>query len=126
VIDVRPDDLIDDDDAAVFAATRRCCEAAGWRYSRLGTLDPVYSANLRWLAGYRHPRCLVPATATSVVEQLSTDDLALGALADLVGPRVIVMPTIFHLIWTHRVAVGLHGTRLNMATIARLPEEAKR
>jgi hypothetical protein len=28
----------------------------GWAYDRVGELPAVRAANLRWLAGYRHPR----------------------------------------------------------------------
>lgn len=58
VIDVRPDDRIGPKDAAVFAVTGEVCASAGWAYRRVGVLDPVFAANVRWLAGYRHPRCL--------------------------------------------------------------------
>jgi hypothetical protein len=37
----------------VFAAT---AAMAGWAYDRVGELPAVRAANLRWLAGYRHPR----------------------------------------------------------------------
>ncbi|MFI6802766.1 TnsA-like heteromeric transposase endonuclease subunit [Streptosporangium canum] len=52
VIDVRPDQRIDEDDALAFALTRDACDAVGWEYRRVGVLDPVLAANLRWLAGY--------------------------------------------------------------------------
>jgi hypothetical protein len=57
VLDVRADDRVGPGDAAKFDATARACEAVGWRYRRVGALDPVLAANLRWLAGYRHGRC---------------------------------------------------------------------
>lgn len=63
VIDVRADDRIRPDDADKFAAMAAACGQVGWRYQRLGTPDPVLMANLRWLAGYRHPRCRDAATA---------------------------------------------------------------
>lgn len=37
-------------------AVRAACDLVGWRYRRLEPLDAVFAANLRWLAGYRHPR----------------------------------------------------------------------
>ena len=37
-------------------AARAACGLVGWRYRRLEPLDAVPAANLRWLAGYRHPR----------------------------------------------------------------------
>ena len=61
VIDVRPEQRIRDKDAAVFAATARFCAQVGWEYQRVGELDPVRTANLRWLAGYRHPQYAQPA-----------------------------------------------------------------
>jgi len=54
VIDVRPDERVKPQDAAVFAATAASCAAVGWGYRRVGVPDPVFTANLRWLAGYRH------------------------------------------------------------------------
>jgi hypothetical protein len=51
VIDVRPGQRIGEGDAAVFAATARFCARVGWEYQRVGELDPVRAANLRWLAG---------------------------------------------------------------------------
>jgi hypothetical protein len=36
--------------------TAALCDAVGWTYRRLGGLPDVLSANLRWLAGYRHDR----------------------------------------------------------------------
>jgi hypothetical protein len=50
-------------DLAAFEATRWACALAGWEYRLVGALDPVATANLRWLAGYRHPRYGIPALA---------------------------------------------------------------
>lgn len=33
------------------------CDAAEWGYRVVGEVRPVRMANIRWLAGYRHPRC---------------------------------------------------------------------
>lgn len=60
MVDVRPDDRIPDRDAEVFAVTASACELAGWEYRRLGDLDPVLVANVRWLSRYRHARCAAP------------------------------------------------------------------
>ena len=58
VVDVRADDRIAPEDAEAFEVTAAACELVGWGYRRVGALDPVLAANVRWLAGYRHPRCL--------------------------------------------------------------------
>jgi hypothetical protein len=57
VVDSRPLDRIAERDAVAFAATEVACRRIGWRYAVWGTSDPVGAANLRWLSGYRHPRC---------------------------------------------------------------------
>lgn len=56
MIDERTDDRVDRD-AEVFAATAEACDLVGWDYQRLGDLDPGFTASIRWLSGYRHPRC---------------------------------------------------------------------
>ena len=54
--------------AAVFADTAAMAAQVGWDYRRVGELDPVAAANLRWLAGYRHPRCAQPAAMAALRE----------------------------------------------------------
>ncbi|MFE4371575.1 TnsA-like heteromeric transposase endonuclease subunit [Streptomyces sp. NPDC056835] len=56
VVDCRSLDRIDARSAAKFAAARAACEAVGWGYRVVGEVDPVRMVNVRWLAGYRHPR----------------------------------------------------------------------
>ncbi|WP_157528515.1 TnsA-like heteromeric transposase endonuclease subunit [Nocardia sp. NRRL S-836] len=56
VLDCRPLDRIKPKDEVAFEATRAACELLGWRYEIVGTPPEVLLANVRWLAGYRHPR----------------------------------------------------------------------
>ena len=56
VVDCRPADRRGPRDLAAFEATRRACGLAGWEYRLVGAPDPIATANLRWLSGYRHPR----------------------------------------------------------------------
>src|SRR6266567_815779 len=44
-------------DREAFAAAGEACARLGWQYAVWGSAGPVPAANLRWLAGYRHPRC---------------------------------------------------------------------
>lgn len=110
VIDVRADDQITPEDAAVFATTGRACASVGWAYRRVGVLDPVVAANLRWLSGYRHRRCLHPAGAAeraAELQQVFAQPTALldGALA--VGDPIAVLPVLFHLLWCARLVTDL-------------------
>jgi len=112
VIDVRADDRIDAHDAAIFAATAEACESVGWDYERRGQLDPVLSANLRWLAGYRHRRCCTPTLADRLVECLSVP-VPLGDLAAMVGDRLAVLPTLYHLLWRRVLDADLTAAPLS-------------
>ncbi|MFI5608650.1 TnsA-like heteromeric transposase endonuclease subunit [Amycolatopsis sp. NPDC051903] len=56
VLDVRPADRITPRDQAAFDATRAACTLMGWAYDVVGPTLGTRLANVRWLAGYRHPR----------------------------------------------------------------------
>jgi hypothetical protein len=98
VIDVRPDQRIGDQDAAVFAATARLCAQVGWEYQRVGELGLVHAANLRWLSGYRHPRFAQPELAARLGEVFAEGaPLLAGAAAS--GDPVAVLPVLFGMLW---------------------------
>jgi hypothetical protein len=118
VIDVRPDDRIPDRDAEVFAVTASACALAGWEFRRVGDLDPVLKANVRWLSRYRHARCLVPEIAEALVEVFAEAE-GLFAGATLVGERLRVLPVLFHLMWQGRLVANLTGGPLGASTIVR-------
>src|SRR6266581_4466735 len=56
VIDVRADERIEPKDAEAFAVTAEACARVGWEFRRVGEIDQVLGANVRWLARYRHRR----------------------------------------------------------------------
>jgi len=60
VVECRPAERRPSGDLAKFEATRRACELARREYRLAGAPDPIATANLRWLAGYRHPRHRLP------------------------------------------------------------------
>jgi hypothetical protein len=63
VLDVRPDDQVDAAAAETFAVTALACADVGWELRRTGGPPTVLAANVRWLAGYRHPGCRRPDIA---------------------------------------------------------------
>src|SRR6185312_17387194 len=77
VIDVRPDERIDEHDQKVFSSTGRICQTVGWDYQRVWALPRIFAANLHWLAGYKHPRCFNPADARKIRELLHEGPLEL-------------------------------------------------
>jgi len=99
VVDVRPDDRIDAEDAEVFAATARACDAAGWGYRRVGAVDPVLLANVRWLAGYRHPR-FGHGERAELLRGVFTTPRRLSDGVAAAGERLAALPVLFHLLWS--------------------------
>lgn len=115
VIDVRDDARISAADQELFDRSSAACESVGWGYRRVGVLDPVLRANLRWLSGYRHPRVLRAALADQLVEVFArTRPLMAGALA--VGAPLVVLPVLFHLLWHGQLSADLRNATLADAT----------
>lgn len=106
VLDCRPDERIRPPDAEAFAATERACELMGWEYRRVGAVEPILAENVRWLAGYRHPRHHLPEMAP-VFLQVFAEPRPLMAGAEAVGPPIVVLPVLFHLLWTGRLRTAL-------------------
>ncbi len=111
VIDCRPVERRPPPDVAKFDATARACELVGWEYRLVGAGDPVVTANLRWLAGYRHPRYWVLGTVAALREVFAAATPLLAG-AEAVGDPIAVLPVLFHLLWHQElsadVTVPLH------------------
>jgi hypothetical protein len=117
VVDVRADDRIGPRDAAAFEATARACEVAGWQFRRVGAVPPVLLANVRWLAGYRHPRHAGQVTAP-VVRGVFGAGVPLIEGARLLGDPVAVLAGVYHWLWRGELlADGLERVPLSMATM---------
>lgn len=116
VVDVRGDDEISDADAELFSRSAQACDSVGWGYRRVGALDPVLVANLRWLSGYRHPRVFRPGIAAALeVVFAATGPLMVGARS--VGNAILVLPVLFHLLWHGRLMADLSRAVLAEDTV---------
>jgi len=118
VLDVRPDDRIEPEDAVKFAAMAAACAVVGWDFERVGVLDPVLAANLRWLSGYRHPRVRREPVAAGLRAVFARPQ-GLLAGARTVGDPIAVLPVLFHLVWCRELAVDLEAGLLSAATTVR-------
>ena len=116
VVDVRPDDRIEPEDAEAFEVTAVACESVGWTYRRVGAVDLVLAANVRWLAGYRHPRCLREGYEARLREVFA-DPVPLLVGAEAVGDRITVLPMLFHLMWTGQLVADLALAPLSGASL---------
>ncbi|WP_045297281.1 MULTISPECIES: TnsA-like heteromeric transposase endonuclease subunit [Streptomyces] len=107
VVDCRPLDRIDARSAAKFAAAQAACEAVGWGYRVVGEVDPVRMVNVRWLAGYRHPRHGADDGLAARLLALFSVPSPLVARAALLGDPIAVLPTVFHLLWLGQLTADL-------------------
>lgn len=117
VVDCRPAERRGPRDTAKFDATARACESVGWEFRLVGATDPVVTANLRWLAGYRHPRHRVTGTAEALQAAFAAPTPLLAG-AEAAGDPVAVLPVLFHLLWCHELAVDL-SVPLHQLTLVR-------
>ncbi|WP_240436958.1 hypothetical protein [Streptomyces sporangiiformans] len=63
-------------------------------------------ANVRWLAGYRHPWHGLERVAI-VLREVFAEPRPLMDGAFLVGDPIMVLPVLFHLPWRHELAVDV-------------------
>ncbi|MEV5880010.1 TnsA-like heteromeric transposase endonuclease subunit [Streptomyces sp. NPDC052101] len=122
VVDVRPEDRIEPDDAEAFAATERVCELAGWSFRRVGVISPVLLANLRWLRGYGHPRCWRQETAGRLLEVFAEPRPLLSG-AEAAGDRIAVLPVLYHLLWRGMLATDVKSQVLGPDCTVRRPQK---
>ncbi|MEU7154646.1 TnsA-like heteromeric transposase endonuclease subunit [Streptomyces sp. NPDC045456] len=78
----------------------------GWEFRLLGAPGPVVVRNVRWLAGYRHPRHRLEPAA-SRLREVFAEPVALMEGAAAAGEPVSVLPVLFHLLWPHELTVEL-------------------
>ncbi len=125
LIDVRPDDRVSAADSAVFAATAAMAGQAGWAYDRVGVLPDVRAANLRWLAGYRHPR-YARARGDGALGEVFAGPRPLRAGAAEVGDPVAVLPVQFAMLWRGQLAADFDSRVLDSASTVRATNQQGR
>lgn len=91
VIDVQSGKRNRFDDASTVASA--LCAQLGWSYERLELRGTVEMANLRWLAGYRHPRCHDGARAAALCDAFVAPRPLTDGIAD-VGDPLAFLPTL--------------------------------
>jgi hypothetical protein len=102
VTDCRPVSKADADYRYKCAVTAAACQVAGWEFRLVGEPDPAWAANLRWLAGYRHPRFADPNLEELLVSFL-VQPRPLAEAARQAGDSIRVLPVLFHLLWLGRL-----------------------
>lgn len=73
-------------------------EAAGWHYRLVGPPPKAVEANVRWLAGFRHPRCGAGRLEAVAHVFAAPRPLADGVAA--LGDPIAWWPPVYHALWT--------------------------
>lgn len=107
--------------ARVVAAA---AEAAGWSYRLAGPPDPVLEANVRWLAGYRHPRYAAGARTPALLEAFARERPLVEAVEGL-GDPIAVWPAVFHALWNGVLEVRLDEPLHERAVVCLGRQEAE-
>lgn len=118
VVDCRPVERRAARDLAKFDATRQACGLVGWEYRLVGAPEPISTANLRWLAGYRHPRHGMPGLAEALLVAFA-EPVPLLAGVEAVGDPIAVLPVLFHLLWRQDLVVDLSVPLHPFVTVTR-------
>ncbi|MGW0964517.1 TnsA-like heteromeric transposase endonuclease subunit [Streptomyces gelaticus] len=83
------------------------CAQVGLVYRRLEPLEKTLAANLKRLAGYRHPRNQGhPGLAAAVLEAF-TQPRPLIEGVEAIGDAIEVLPVAFHALWHGQLTVAL-------------------
>lgn len=80
----------------------------------------MLAANLRWLAGYRHPRYAVPGCAADLA-RVFTSPLALMDGARAAGDPIAMLPALFGLLWRRRLLADLTTSLLGPRSLVWSP-----
>ncbi|MEW1639760.1 TnsA-like heteromeric transposase endonuclease subunit [Streptomyces sp. NPDC093801] len=123
LVDSRPQERRPTRDLEKFAATEQACAEACWSYALWGELDPVEVLNLRWLAGYRHPRCFNAEAAVRLREFFAVPGPLMEG-AECAGDPIAVLPVLFHLMWRQELVCDLSAL-LGGRTVLRLAGEGE-
>ncbi|WP_316763776.1 hypothetical protein [Streptomyces herbicida] len=92
--------------ASRVGVLRRCAEEVGWQYRVEPSGDPVVVGNVRWLSGYRHPRCAGGVRPGVLVKAFAYPrPLAEGAAA--LGDVIQTLPAVYHGLWSGRLTASL-------------------
>ncbi|MFE7427359.1 TnsA-like heteromeric transposase endonuclease subunit [Streptomyces sp. NPDC057545] len=117
VVDCRPADRRKPRDVAKFEATQAACTQVGWEFRLVGAPDAIVMRNVRWLAGYRHPRHRLEPVASELLAAF-TKPQPLVAGASAVGDPIGVLPVLFHLLWSHELTVDVSVPLLAVALVS--------
>lgn len=89
------------------AAVAEACWQVGFVYRRLERPDEVVEANVKWLAGYRHPRNQGRKGLAAAVREAFAQPRPLMEGVEAAGDPIEVFPVVFHALWAGQLTAPL-------------------
>jgi hypothetical protein len=107
LVDVRPRDLVRDEDRVLFAAAAEAALAAGWRYSVICGWRPPVMATLDMLSSQRRPLADPLRLVPQLLAAAGTGPLGFDDLAGATSCPAVARAHALHLIWHRRLGIDL-------------------
>ncbi|WP_441247773.1 TnsA-like heteromeric transposase endonuclease subunit [Kitasatospora sp. McL0602] len=107
LFDVRPADLVRDDDVLKFAATREAAAAAGWRYTVVTGWHPHVQGVLDALSARRRPRKDPLGLRAELLAAAGKGPLPFGELVQATAWPELARTEAVHLLWHRRLGLDL-------------------
>ena len=92
----------------------------GWGYRRVGVVDAVLAANVRWLSGFRHCRCGNASAGSELVRRVAAGAMTVTDLVGCAGDRV----ALYQLLWRGVLGANLTAAPLSGRTVVRAGRSA--
>ncbi|MFF0143072.1 TnsA-like heteromeric transposase endonuclease subunit [Streptomyces sp. NPDC005227] len=105
-------------------AIQAACAQVGWTYRRLQPPEEVLTANLKWLAGYRHPRNAGRPDLMPALLDAFRRPRPLMEGAEAVGDPLRVLPALYHALWHGHLTTSLETTLQGWAIVTAGPRDA--
>ncbi len=82
----------------------------------------MLAANVRWLAGYRHPRCCNDAAAARLRQAFARPAPLLAGVRSA-GDPIAVLPVAYHLLWRRVLGADLATVPLGQSSLVTVTDE---
>lgn len=108
VVDVKPRSHLDDPTVvATFAWVRKVVENRGWFFEIASEPDRIHFNNVRFLAGFRHPKGISAEILRDLRDQVLVGRTLAESTALIDAPAPCVRAALFHMLWRHELSVDL-------------------
>ena len=109
LIDVRPEPLIEDEDAESFAAAAEAALACGWRYTVAARWREHVLASLDALSSQRRPLKDPLGLRPGLLAAAGKPGARFGEVAAASGCEPVARAQLLHLIWHRQIGIDLAG-----------------